>query len=145
MKTTLQPKVELPDYLSDVDIDDDARDDNENDNLEGLSNFYSPPDVTELSGGMEIIPQTTVYNYKDAKQDSPGQGNDSRKLHSLDPRPCEECGKVYSNLSNLRQHMKLIHYPTYVQCQYCRKSFKTGPVFTETYNQCTRWPQQRIH
>lgn len=52
-------------------------------------------------------------------------GNDSRKLHSLDPRPCEECGKVYSNLSNLRQHMKLIHYPTYVQCQLCKKSFKT--------------------
>lgn len=50
---------------------------------------------------------------------------DARKLHSLDPRPCGECGRVYSNLSNLRQHMKLIHYPTYVQCPVCRKPFKT--------------------
>lgn len=56
---------------------------------------------------------------------SPVAGTDNRKLHSLDPRPCEECGRVYSNLSNLRQHMKLIHYPTYVQCQICSKSFKT--------------------
>lgn len=52
-------------------------------------------------------------------------GSDSRKLHSLDPRPCEECGRVYSNLSNLRQHMKLIHFPTYVQCHLCKKTFKT--------------------
>lgn len=52
-------------------------------------------------------------------------GTDSRKLHSLDPRPCTECGRVYSNLSNLRQHMKLIHYPTYVECPICKKSFKT--------------------
>lgn len=52
-------------------------------------------------------------------------GSDSRKLHSLDPRPCQECGRVYSNLSNLRQHMKLIHNPTYVECAVCRKSFKT--------------------
>ncbi|KAJ8984983.1 hypothetical protein NQ317_016894 [Molorchus minor] len=124
-KTTLQPKVELPDYLSDVDIDEDPRDDNDNDNLDGLTSFYQSGDVTELPGGMEIIPQTTAYTFKDAKQDSPSQGSDSRKLHSLDPRPCGECGKVYSNLSNLRQHMKLIHYPTYVQCPFCGKSFKT--------------------
>lgn len=52
-------------------------------------------------------------------------GKDNRKLHSLDPRPCAECGKMYSNLSNLRQHMKLIHYPTFVSCQFCNKQFKT--------------------
>lgn len=52
-------------------------------------------------------------------------GTDLRKPHSLEPRPCEECGRVYSNLSNLRQHMKLIHYPTYTACTYCSKSFKT--------------------
>lgn len=52
-------------------------------------------------------------------------GKDTRKLHSLDPRPCDECGKVYSNLSNLRQHMRLIHFPTYVECNLCHKPFKT--------------------
>lgn len=53
-------------------------------------------------------------------------GTDHRsKPHSLEPRPCEECGRVYSNLSNLRQHMKLIHFPRYVACNFCSKSFKT--------------------
>ncbi|RZB84917.1 zinc finger and BTB domain-containing protein 12, partial [Asbolus verrucosus] len=113
-KSNVQPKVELPDYLS----DEDARDDN-------ISNFYSPADVTELPGGMEIIPQVSNFSVKEGNQDSATQGGDTRKLHSLDPRPCEECGRVYSNLSNLRQHMKLIHYPTYVQCPVCKKPFKT--------------------
>ncbi|XP_068899015.1 broad-complex core protein isoforms 1/2/3/4/5-like isoform X4 [Tenebrio molitor] len=113
-KSLVQPKVELPDYLS----DDDGRDDN-------ISNFYSAGDVTELPGGMEIIPQVSNFNVKDGNQDASSQGGDTRKLHSLDPRPCEECGRVYSNLSNLRQHMKLIHYPTYVQCPVCKKPFKT--------------------
>ncbi|KAJ3642433.1 hypothetical protein Zmor_025222 [Zophobas morio] len=113
-KNLVQPKMELPDYLS----DDDGRDDN-------ISNFYPPGDVTELPGGMEIIPQVTNFTVKDGNHDAASQGGDTRKLHSLDPRPCEECGRVYSNLSNLRQHMKLIHYPTYVQCPICKKPFKT--------------------
>ncbi|XP_015839148.1 protein bric-a-brac 1 isoform X2 [Tribolium castaneum] len=102
----VQPKMELPDYLS----DDDGRE----------SHFYAG-DVTELPGGMEIIPQVAGFVKEQPQESAP----DTRKLHSLDPRPCEECGRVYSNLSNLRQHMKLIHYPTYVQCPVCKKPFKT--------------------
>ncbi|KAJ8965090.1 hypothetical protein NQ314_004391 [Rhamnusium bicolor] len=83
-KTTLQPKVELPDYLSDVDVDDDVREDNDTDNLDGLPNFYSPGDVTELPGGMEIIPRTTGYNLKDIKQDSSCQGLRFRRRRSSD-------------------------------------------------------------
>ncbi|CAH0555266.1 unnamed protein product [Brassicogethes aeneus] len=116
----IQPKEELPDYLSDEDRDDNM------DNLDNLPNFYVR-DVTELPGdtrGMEIIPKS-AYTVKDFSHDGSLQGTDSRKLHSLDPRPCEECGRVYSNLSNLRQHMKLIHFPTYVQCHLCSKTFKT--------------------
>ncbi|XP_045473792.1 modifier of mdg4-like isoform X2 [Harmonia axyridis] len=108
-KSPLEPKIELPDYSS----DDETRED--------ISNYYGGSELTELPGGTEIIPQ----NLKGATPELTLQSADSRKLHSLDPRPCEECGRVYSNLSNLRQHMKLIHYPTYVNCDICSKSFKT--------------------
>ncbi|XP_017771794.1 PREDICTED: zinc finger and BTB domain-containing protein 14 isoform X3 [Nicrophorus vespilloides] len=101
------PKVELPDYLSDEDKED-AR------------NYYLSS-INNLTGGMEIIPQNSS---KESSTESL-LGADSRKLHSLEPRPCEECGRTYSNLSNLRQHMKLIHYPTFVSCPICAKSFKT--------------------
>ncbi|XP_031332677.1 broad-complex core protein isoforms 1/2/3/4/5-like isoform X2 [Photinus pyralis] len=107
------PKVELPEYLS----DDDGKED-------GCSNFNSIGDITELTGGMEIIPTHSSFN-AGQNQTEGYSGIDSRKLHSLDPRPCQECGRVYSNLSNLRQHMKLIHNPTYVECYICKKSFKT--------------------
>ncbi|XP_057656639.1 GDNF-inducible zinc finger protein 1-like isoform X2 [Diorhabda carinulata] len=117
---TTQPKLELPDYLSDVADDEDGREDNE-----GLLGLFPTTHIREMSGGMEIIPQSSGFYEKDTKHEQLGHGNDIRKLHSLDPRPCEECGKVYSNLSNLRQHMRLIHYPTYVQCVYCQKQFKT--------------------
>lgn len=46
------------------------------------------------------------------------------KPHSLDPRPCPECGRVYSNISNLRQHIRLIHYPECITCPLCLKPFK---------------------
>ncbi|KAG5884361.1 hypothetical protein JTB14_030799 [Gonioctena quinquepunctata] len=119
-KNILQTKVELPDYLSD---EEDGGEEHETD---GLSGFYATADIAELPGGMEITPQTSGLNGRDiVKQEPLGQGTDIRKLHSLDPRPCDECGKIYSNLSNLRQHMRLIHYPTYVQCSFCHKQFKT--------------------
>jgi len=42
----------------------------------------------------------------------------------LDPRPCPECGRQYSSLSNLRQHIELIHKPGCVLCPLCGKTFK---------------------
>ncbi|XP_018563635.1 protein jim lovell isoform X1 [Anoplophora glabripennis] len=78
-KNALQPKVELPDYLSDVDVDDDVREDH----FDGLPNFYPHGDVTELPGGMEIIPQTTSYSSKD-KQDFTGHGLRFRRRRSSD-------------------------------------------------------------
>lgn len=50
--------------------------------------------------------------------------SDSLKPHSLDPRPCPECGRVYSNISNLRQHIRLIHHPECITCPLCFKPFK---------------------
>nr|CAI5852450.1 unnamed protein product [Callosobruchus analis] len=135
-QSIVQPKMELPDYLSDGDMEEHARQENE---VDRIRRFYGS---TDLSGGMEIIPQSSNYIGKDLKRESSGTGQadlalypvgsggphggtNTRRLHSLDPRPCSECGKVYSNLSNLRQHMRLIHFPTYVRCHVCNKNFKT--------------------
>lgn len=39
---------------------------------------------------------------------------------------CEECGRIYSSMSNLRQHIANVHAPgTWVQCNICGKYFKT--------------------
>ncbi|XP_018335592.1 protein bric-a-brac 1-like isoform X4 [Agrilus planipennis] len=107
-----EPKVEMPDYLS----DDETK--------EGKNRNCALTDMADLPAGMEIIPQNCSFSPK-GNISGISQGTDNRKLHSLDPRPCSECGRVYSNLSNLRQHMKLIHFPTYVECHVCRKTFKT--------------------
>ncbi|CAG9759674.1 unnamed protein product [Ceutorhynchus assimilis] len=111
----LMPKVELPEYISD---EDNEPDDNS-------LNFYPGNDTGDIPSGIDITGQGSSFNGKDIGSELCSQGKTNRKLHSLDPRPCDECGKVYSSLSNLRQHMKLIHYPTYVFCDQCNKQFKT--------------------
>ncbi|XP_059479562.1 zinc finger and BTB domain-containing protein 8A-like [Neocloeon triangulifer] len=46
--------------------------------------------------------------------------------HSLAPKACSMCGKVYSNQSNLRQHIRLVHSSnTMVNCPLCGKDFKS--------------------
>lgn len=50
--------------------------------------------------------------------------SEKQRCHSLDPRPCPECGRQYSSLSNLRQHIELIHKPGCVVCPLCGKTFK---------------------
>ncbi|KAF4517260.1 hypothetical protein B566_EDAN011645 [Ephemera danica] len=49
-----------------------------------------------------------------------------KSTHSLAPKTCNMCGKVYSNLSNLRQHVNLVHTASKsVQCPLCGKFFKS--------------------
>lgn len=38
---------------------------------------------------------------------------------------CAQCGRRYSNASNLRQHVRLIHEAQPVVCATCGRSFKT--------------------
>ncbi|XP_015523075.1 zinc finger and BTB domain-containing protein 14 isoform X1 [Neodiprion pinetum] len=120
----VEPKVELPEYGS----DDDCSTKPEINALPG--GFLS------LDGGMEVLP-TYPSSYQGSGMDGgmagPSHGAelnqeqqaDLRKLHSLDPRPCPVCNRMYSNLSNLRQHMRLIHNPQSVTCPLCNKPFKT--------------------
>lgn len=41
--------------------------------------------------------------------------------------------RVYSNVSNLRQHMRLIHNPTSVCCPLCQKSFTSDLYLKRHY------------
>ncbi|XP_058803336.1 protein abrupt-like isoform X2 [Phymastichus coffea] len=119
----VEPKVELPEYGS----DDESKQD-----LNAL-----PGGFLSLDGGMEVLPSyPPTYSGSGIEGGMPGpsHGNtelnqeqqaDLRKLHSLDPRPCPVCNRMYSNLSNLRQHIRLIHNPQSVTCPLCSKPFKT--------------------
>jgi hypothetical protein len=55
------------------------------------------------------------------------------KANCLTPRPCPMCSRVYSNVSNLRQHMRLIHNPTAVVCPICQKHFNSDLYLKRHY------------
>ncbi|XP_067013323.2 zinc finger and BTB domain-containing protein 14 isoform X2 [Anabrus simplex] len=95
----VEPKVEAPDYSSDGESKQD--------------------------GGAMSASFMGLDNSVDMNTSFTGLHADQRKLHSLDPRPCPICYRMYSNLSNLRQHLRLIHNPQTVACPLCSKPFKT--------------------
>ncbi|KAE8753029.1 BTB domain-containing protein (variant) [Frankliniella occidentalis] len=105
----LEPKTELPDYSSDGETRGDA-------------NAYL--DQASYGGMQEMMPGPSTQGASDGTSAETDQAA-LRKLHSLDPRPCPICQRMYSNLSNLRQHMRLIHIPQSVECPLCSRSFKT--------------------
>ncbi|KYN32987.1 Broad-complex core protein isoform 6 [Trachymyrmex septentrionalis] len=122
----VEPKIELPEYGS----DDDCSPKPEANTL--------PSGFLSLDSGMEVLPSypPSYQGNQNVEGGMPGpshgstelnqeQQADLRKLHSLDPRPCPVCNRMYSNLSNLRQHMRLIHNPQSVTCPLCNKPFKT--------------------
>lgn len=57
----------------------------------------------------------------------------SGKAQCLVPSSCPVCGRVYSNISNLRQHLRLIHNPTTVDCPICHKSFNSDLYLKRHY------------
>lgn len=57
-RNALQPKLEIPDYIS-----DDEKEDT-------LHNYLRNGEVTELTGGMEIIPQNTYLKLKECNTES---------------------------------------------------------------------------
>lgn len=57
----------------------------------------------------------------------------SKNYKALEPCSCPLCARVYSNVSNLRQHMRLIHNPTSVCCPLCQKSFTSDLYLKRHY------------
>lgn len=57
----------------------------------------------------------------------------TKNYKALEPCSCPLCARVYSNVSNLRQHMRLIHNPTSVICPLCQKSFTSDLYLKRHY------------
>jgi BTB/POZ domain/C2H2-type zinc finger/Zinc-finger of C2H2 type len=77
-------------------------------------------------------PAADQLNKKRHSGSSPNQQNKSQNC--LTPRSCPLCSRVYSNVSNLRQHMRLVHHPTTVQCSICRKTFNSNLYLKRHYS-----------
>lgn len=65
--------------------------------------------------------------------DSDQQRCKTKNYKALEPCSCPLCARVYSNVSNLRQHMRLIHNPTSVCCPLCQKSFTSDLYLKRHY------------
>jgi hypothetical protein len=76
----------------------------------------------EISGNSETPP----------KRNS-NKNSAAYKANCLTPRPCPMCSRVYSNVSNLRQHMRLIHNPQAVVCPICQKHFNSDLYLKRHY------------
>ncbi|XP_076266790.1 uncharacterized protein LOC143200254 isoform X2 [Rhynchophorus ferrugineus] len=61
MKPSLLPKVELPEYISD--------DENDNEQDDNSPNFYTGNDTSLLAGGVDIIPQSGNFGGKELGQE----------------------------------------------------------------------------
>ncbi|XP_046994137.1 protein abrupt-like isoform X3 [Schistocerca americana] len=126
----VEPKLEVPDYSSDGESRTESGNGAHYGGIENPLDAKSAYATGGLQGGMEMIPGTSAaHNFlsdvSTLPQEPASQAADHRKLHSLDPRPCPICYRMYSNLSNLRQHLRLIHNPQTVACPLCSKPFKT--------------------
>ncbi|XP_059616221.1 protein bric-a-brac 1-like [Phlebotomus argentipes] len=110
-----------------------------------LTTITVPPSATMSGQAPPIVPEMTLEEHKvqmpteaawiekqqqQPVEQSPGvQADKNRgkgtKANCLSPHPCPVCSRLYSNVSNLRQHMRLIHNPTAVVCTMCQKTFNS--------------------
>lgn len=72
-------------------------------------------------------------NASNSSDDADQQRCKSKNYKTLEPCSCPLCARVYSNVSNLRQHMRLIHNPTSVCCPLCSKSFTSDLYLKRHY------------
>ncbi|GAB0095811.1 Zinc finger C2H2 superfamily [Sergentomyia squamirostris] len=93
-----------------------------------------PPNPQDVLQTAEHKPQMPPENVWMEKSTSVDQGSNlqmdkcrgkNAKANCLSPHPCPVCSRLYSNVSNLRQHMRLIHNPTAVVCGMCQKTFNS--------------------
>lgn len=75
----------------------------------------------------------TTGNTSSNSDDGDQQRCKAKSYKALEPCSCPLCARVYSNVSNLRQHMRLIHNPTSVCCPLCQKSFTSDLYLKRHY------------
>uniref|UniRef100_A0A1B6IR93 BTB domain-containing protein n=2 Tax=Homalodisca liturata TaxID=320908 RepID=A0A1B6IR93_9HEMI len=128
----IETKMEPMDYYSDGEVKPNTSHNSNVDSLPGNRSAQGALDAASgMSGHISQIQETSQESLQDMVGEmcrphslDPTLPSDPLKPHSLDPRPCPECGRIYSNISNLRQHIRLIHYPECITCPLCFKPFK---------------------
>lgn len=81
-------------------------------------------DIANSNQQSETSPKSTKSSNKNSA---------AYKANCLTPRSCPVCARVYSNVSNLRQHMRLIHNPQAVVCPICQKHFNSDLYLKRHY------------
>uniref|UniRef100_A0A1B6LUS9 BTB domain-containing protein n=1 Tax=Graphocephala atropunctata TaxID=36148 RepID=A0A1B6LUS9_9HEMI len=135
----IETKMEPMDYYSDGEVKPNTSHNSNADSHSVNRSGYSLQGALDVAAGMSPHISQLQETSQESLQDMVGEmckpqsldaamamavPSDPLKPHSLDPRPCPECGRIYSNISNLRQHIRLIHYPECITCPLCFKPFK---------------------
>lgn len=87
---------------------------------------------TECTSNKKGVGKHSIHN--NSKHHQQQQQQAANQANCLTPRSCPVCSRVYSNVSNLRQHMRLIHNPTAVCCPICQKHFNSDLYLKRHYS-----------
>ncbi|KAJ2952909.1 hypothetical protein O0L34_g7275 [Tuta absoluta] len=87
------------------------------------NNTLANPFAT-LQGNLDLIPGINA-ELRDENAEAGGPGATPGGAAAAGGIRCGQCGRRYSNASNLRQHVRLIHEAQPVACATCGRSFKT--------------------
>lgn len=87
-------------------------------------------------------PPTEIHNNNsNSNNNKSASGKPAKKqANCLNPHPCPVCARLYSNVSNLRQHMRLIHNRTEVCCPLCQKNFNSQLYLKRHYTSVHGYP-----
>ncbi|XP_058839026.1 transcription factor GAGA-like isoform X2 [Topomyia yanbarensis] len=100
--------------------------------------YKSEEDSSWMDKSLDNISVNSEQQNVKYKSGKSGGSRSSRstddKTNCLTPRCCPVCSRLYSNVSNLRQHMRLIHNPTAVCCPICQKHFNSELYLKRHYS-----------
>lgn len=102
--------------------------------MEGLENSMDPH-----GGPKSIAPPPTPgtsshHHHHNPDDDRHGNLASKRISNCMTPTACNICGRIYSNASNLKQHMRLIHNPAPVICPICKKHYSSNLYLKRHFN-----------
>ncbi|XP_063706041.1 protein tramtrack, alpha isoform-like [Culicoides brevitarsis] len=101
-----------------------------------MANEFKTEDAWMDDQMQSPMPQSQHNQQNDDKSPKSGKisAHNKRLSQCMTPTACQLCSRVYSNVSNLRQHMRLIHNPAPVICPVCKKHFSSNLYLKRHYS-----------